>query len=129
HVCPCRPWPCPPPSPFPWDPILPPSKGCEHGPSWLLGSELHAEHPLLQLPQPVACRSRVLELEVPGVLQHLLLERLDLARDLLFAHRLVTRLLLRDARLVRVVDAVDQVLDALRHAHRGDAMTLVVDDL
>src|SRR3954470_16783836 len=113
---------CPAPSPLPWQPILPASKGCEHGHSWLLGSELHAEDALLQLAEPVARRSRVLELEVPGVLQHLLLERLDLACDLLFAHRLVTRLVLGDARLVRVVHAVDQVLDALGHAHRGDAM-------
>src|SRR5690242_11521984 len=55
----------------------------------LLRSQLDTEHPLLELGQLVAHLGGLLELEVASVLQHLLLEYLDLARKLLLGHRLV----------------------------------------
>src|SRR5262249_32643598 len=66
-----------------------------------------------------------LELEVPRAVEHLLLQLLHLSRELLLAHRLVTRrvlggLALADRGFV-VVYALDDVLDALRHAARRDA--------
>src|SRR6185312_17050432 len=44
--------------------------------------ELHAEHALPELGQLIARLGGLLELEVPGEVEHLLLERLDLAREL-----------------------------------------------
>src|SRR3954462_9104950 len=97
------------------------------------GRERDTEHTLFQLGELVTHARGLLELQVARVLQHLLLERLDLARDLLLAHRLVARLGLRGgvavAGVVRAVDAVDQVLDALDHADRRDAVLFVVGAL
>src|SRR5258705_2541304 len=91
--------------------------------------ERHAKHALLELRELIARACGFLELEVARVLQHLLLERLDLSCDLLLAHRLVARLGLRGgvavARVVAAVDAADQVLDALDDADRRDAVRLV----
>ena len=65
----------------------------------------------------VARLGRFFEFQVSGVIEHLLLQALDLARELLFAHRLVARLVLRrlqvELRLVAVVETFDDVLDAL----------------
>src|SRR3954470_14020403 len=97
--------------------------------SALLRSELNAEHPFLELPELVAHPRGFLELEVARVLQHLLLEHLDLARELLLRHRLVAHGVLGRFRVLGFVHAVDQVLDALHHALRRNAMLLVVADL
>jgi len=58
------------------------------------GGERHSEHALLELAELVARLRRLLELEVLRVLEHLLLQRLDLACDLFFGHRFVARLFL-----------------------------------
>src|SRR5688500_2778605 len=93
-----------------------------------LRGQLDAEDPLLELAELVARLCRILELQVLRVLQHALLERLHLARQLLFRHRLVARLELRGGKrpafAFGAVDAVDEVLDALDHAFRRDAMVL-----
>src|ERR1700694_1342047 len=95
--------------------------------------ELYSENTPFELGELVARLGRLLELEGPGVLAHLLLQRAHFARDLLLAHCLVAGLGLRRGksglRLVRVVHAVDQVLDALDHALRRDAVALVVRNL
>src|SRR5258708_24439234 len=97
------------------------------------GSERHSKRPLLQLGELVAGFRRLFELEVTCVLEHLLLKRLDLARDLFLAHDFVSRAGLcggiSGARVVGVVYAVDQVLDALHHPDRRDAVVLVVSHL
>src|SRR5438477_8708820 len=95
----------------------------------LFRSQLDTKHLLLQLGELVACARRLLELEVPGMRQHLLLERLDLARQLLLAHGPEACLVARILRSLGVVHAVDQILDALPHALRRDAVRLVVGDL
>src|SRR3954470_1435395 len=99
----------------------------------LFRSQLDTKHLLLELAELIARPGRFLELEVLGVRQHLLLERLHLAGELLLAHRLVARLLLRGGAqslgVLRLVHAVDQILDALHHALRRNAVLLVVHDL
>src|SRR5207302_9459576 len=81
------------------------------------GHERHAEDAFFQLGELIARPGRLLELEVLGVLHHLLLARLDLTRELLLAHRLVARLLPRRAahrlRVLRLVHALDKIIDAL----------------
>src|SRR6266513_982444 len=62
------------------------------------GGERHPEHALLELAELVARLRRLLELQVLRVLEHLLLQRPDLARDLLLRHRLVPRLFLCEFR-------------------------------
>src|SRR5712671_2991651 len=95
----------------------------------LFRRQLDAKDALPQFRQLISRARGLLELEVARVLQHLLLERLDLARELLFAHGPEARLLALFIGLRRIVDAVDQVLDALHHADRRDAVQLVVADL
>src|SRR3954471_14668778 len=97
--------------------------------SALFRSQLDTEHPLLEAAELVAHPRGLLELEVARVLQHLLLQHLDLARELLLRHRLVAHRFLGGLRVLRLVDAVDQVLDALDHALGRDAVLLVVADL
>src|SRR2546425_12865207 len=63
------------------------------------GGERHPEHALLELAELVARLRRLLELEVLRVLEHLLLQSFDLARNLLLGHRFVTRLFLCDFHL------------------------------
>lgn len=73
----------------------------------------------LDVQQLVARLGGLLELQVARMLLHLLFELLDLARQLLFRHVLVVRLLLGFGQFrlgaLRVVDTVDDVLDALLH--------------
>src|SRR5260221_14189764 len=95
----------------------------------LFRRQLDAKDALPQFRQLISRARGLLERAVARVLQHLLLERLDLARELLFAHGPEARLLARFIGLRRIVDAVDQVLDALHHAYRRDAVQLVVGDL
>src|SRR5258708_38317687 len=95
----------------------------------LFRRQLDAKDPLPQFRELISRARGLLELEVARVLQHLLLERLDLARKLLLRHGLEARLLAFFLGLRGVVDAVDQVLDALHHADRRDAVQLVVADL
>src|SRR5690606_18207018 len=69
---------------------------------------------------------RLLELEIPGVVEHLLLEPLDLLRERLLAHgadlqRFARRLAL-GARLTRIEDAVDHLAHRLVDAARNDAI-------
>src|ERR1700682_2693089 len=92
----------------------------------LLRRKLNAERALLELGELVPRARGLLELEIARELEHLLLECLDLARELLLAHGLVTRLLLRNPGIRSIVHAVDQVLDALDHACRRDVVALVV---
>src|SRR5262249_49539733 len=70
------------------------------------------------------------ELEVPRAIEHLLFEFLHFARQLLLAHRLVARGILRGLALANlglvVVYAFDDVLDALGHAAGSDAAVVVV---
>src|SRR6185312_12996845 len=97
-------------------------------------SRLHrkrdAEELLLELVEPVAQLRRLLELEVACRLDHLLLEELQLLLEVLLGHRLVLRLRLRGlelaAALIDVVDAVDDVLDALLDTPRRDPLRGVV---
>src|SRR4051812_3313295 len=79
----------------------------------LFRSQLDTEHLLFQLSQLITRPRRFLELQVLGMRQHLLLERLDLARELLLAHGLKARPIACMLGSFGVVDAVDQVLDAL----------------
>src|SRR5690606_34964837 len=75
----------------------------------------------------------LLELEIPRVLEHLLLEPPDLARKPLLAERLVLRVALGGsqlgARRLRVVDALDQFAHLLLHAPPNDAATAIERDL
>src|SRR6266513_5390536 len=91
--------------------LLSSDSGLNRTPSF--GGERHPEHALLELAELVARLRRLLELKVLRVLEHLLLQRTDLARDLLLGHRFVTRLFLLGFHLRCVADAVDQVLDSL----------------
>src|SRR5215831_17629295 len=92
-----------------------------------------AEYLRLELGELVAHLRRLLEFEVPGMIQHELLEPLDLLGDLLLAHGLIAGMLLRRLQLgldvAGVVDAVDDVLDALDHAARRNAIGLVEGNL
>src|SRR5207253_2751091 len=74
----------------------------------LLRSQFDTEHLLLQFRELVAHARRLLELEVARVAEHLLLQRLDLARELLFAHALVAYRVLERLHVLRLVHAVDQ---------------------
>src|SRR5205823_9850641 len=80
----------------------------------------HAEELFLELVQAVAQLGRALELEVPRRFEHLALDALQLALEVLLRHGLVLGVRLRGlellALLVDVVHAVDDVLDALLHA-------------
>src|SRR5450759_4513189 len=93
----------------------------------------HAEDGFPQFSELVARLRGFFEFQVPGVVEHLLLQALHLPRQLLLAHGLVARLLLRrlqvELRLVAVVETLDDVLDALRNAYGRDAALLVVGDL
>ena len=75
--------------------------------------------------QPVAQFGGLFEFQVARGLDHQFFKRLQLALHVLLRHRLVLGLRLRGALfllgLVRIVDALDQVLDALLHADGRDA--------
>jgi hypothetical protein len=83
----------------------------------------------LQQHQLVAHLGRLLEGQVAGVLQHLLLQPLDLASDVFLAHvldaRPLQRVLFQALHLAAgllAVDAVDQVAHLLDDAARRDAV-------
>src|SRR3954466_1947703 len=78
----------------------------------LFRSKLDTEHLLLQLRELVSRPGRFLELEVLRVPQHLLLEGLDLARDLFFRHGAEAGFVPCILGCIGVIHAVDQVLDA-----------------
>src|SRR5258707_13952734 len=94
----------------------------------LFRRQLDAKDALPQFRQLISRARGLLELEVARVLQHLLLERLDLARELLFAHGPEARLLALFIGLRRTVAALHQGLAALHHADRRDAVQFVVPE-
>ena len=81
---------------------------------------------LLEQCQLIADARGLFELEVLGMLEHLLFETLDLSRDLFFGHDLVLsrggRSLEVLARSGRVVDAVDHFAHVLDDAARSDVV-------
>src|SRR3954463_14745252 len=95
----------------------------------LFRSQLDTKHLLLELAELIARPRRFLELEVLSVRQHLLLERLHLAGKLLLTHGFKAGVVARLFRGVGIVDAVDEILDALHDAGRRDAVLLVVASL
>src|SRR3954454_4873590 len=95
----------------------------------LFRSQLDTKHLLLELAELIARPRRFLELEGLRVREHLLLERLHLARKLLLTHCFKAGVVAPLFRGVGVVDAVDEILDALDDARRRDPVLLVVAGL
>src|SRR5690606_29718439 len=91
------------------------------------------EQLLFQYPQLIAYLGGFLEFQILGVVDHLLLELLDLLADLFLAHGIVLLAVLRhgefQARFLRTIDAVDQLADFLLDAGRRDAVGFVEGDL